>query len=417
MLDDLRIYNRALSAAEVKALYEGDGASVPTYGPWGEAEAVKNPDKLGPTMLTDMTLELNGAAGAVGDVVAAFRGDTGTLCGLGKVMDEPGTLTMACYVPTGVKLHFKVWVAASGVEEPVVVDCDAKSDLTAPTSGAFLSGHALVVTFDAQWREIGGDGESGGGAAEGQHLPEPVVEIVEPVRAFVAPAQKAVMSGAVLAADGSVEGFVQLDVGKVSKKGASKVTVTIFGIDGKKMKSKAVQVATGAGLQRVTFNVKGYGPLTLDIGSDGFIGRAGGETVASVKNRAATGGATVAFSLTNGSALNGLLAQYLPDGVKVTRTAKKWTTPKAGKLKYVKPNEKKGVAGGLVATGENISKLKLSYKAKTGVLKGTFKIWTFDEAKKKLKSVSAKVTGVVIDGVGYCEATVKKQKIGDLIVE
>ena len=126
----------------------GEDPVAPTYGPWGEAEAVKNPDKLGPTMLTDMTLELNGAAGAVGDVVAAFRGDTGALCGLGKVMDESGTLSMVCYAPTGVKLHFKVWVAASGVEEPVVVDCDVKSDLTAPTSGAFLSGHALVVSDD-----------------------------------------------------------------------------------------------------------------------------------------------------------------------------------------------------------------------------------------------------------------------------
>ena len=119
---------------------------APTYGPWGEAETVKNPDKLGPTMLTDMTLELNGAAGAVGDVVAAFRGDTGALCGLGKVMDESGTLSMVCYAPTGVKLHFKVWIAASGIENPVVLDCDARSDLAAPTSGAFLSGHALVVS-------------------------------------------------------------------------------------------------------------------------------------------------------------------------------------------------------------------------------------------------------------------------------
>ena len=120
--------------------------SVPLYGPWGEAEAVKNPDKLGPTMLTDMSLTINGAAGAMGDVAAAFRSDTGALCGLGKVMDAPGTLTMACYAPTGVKLHFKVWVAASGIENPVVLDCDAKSDLAAPTSGAFLSGHALVVS-------------------------------------------------------------------------------------------------------------------------------------------------------------------------------------------------------------------------------------------------------------------------------
>ena len=247
--------------------------------------------------------------------------------------------------------------------------------------------------------------------------PEPTVEIVEPVQAFVAPEQKTVKSGAVLAADGSVAGVVQLDVGKVSKKGESKVTVTIIGINGKKMKSKAVQVATGAGLQRVTFDVKGYGPLTLDIGADGFVGGASGMTVASVKGGAATGQATVAFSLADGSSLTGLLTKYLPNGVKVTRTAKKWTLPKAGKLKYVKANEKKGIVAHLEEKGENISGLKLSYAAKTGVLKGSFKLWTFDEAKKKLKSVSAKVTGVVINGVGYCEATVKKQKIGELIVE
>ena len=125
---------------------QGGETPPPLYGPWGEAEAVKNPDKLGPTMLTDMSLTINGAAGAMGDVAAAFRGDTGALCGLGKVMDAPGTLTMACYAPTGVKLHFKVWVAASGIENPVVLDCDARSDLAAPTSGAFLSGHALVVS-------------------------------------------------------------------------------------------------------------------------------------------------------------------------------------------------------------------------------------------------------------------------------
>ena len=142
-----------------------------------------------------------------------------------------------------------------------------------------------------------------------------------------------------------------------------------------------------------------------------------GATVASVKESAATGEATVAFSLANGYALDGLLAEYLPNGVKVMRTAKKWTLPKAGKLKYKKPNAAKGIAGGLTTTGENIAGLKLSYTAKTGVLKGSFKLWTLDTEKGKLKSVSAKVTGVVINGVGYCEAMVKNQKIGDLIVE
>ena len=44
-------------------------------------------------------------------------------------------------------------------------------------------------------------------------------------------------------------------------------------------------------------------------------------------------------------------------------------------------------------------------------------MWTFDEAKKKLKSVSAKVTGVVVNGAGYGQAVVKKAVIGELVVK
>ena len=73
-----------------------------TYGPWGEAEAVKNPDKLGPTFLTDLAVEIDGELAMYGDVVAVFRDDTGALCGLGKVMDDSGTLTVVCYAPKGV---------------------------------------------------------------------------------------------------------------------------------------------------------------------------------------------------------------------------------------------------------------------------------------------------------------------------
>ena len=113
------------------------------YGPWGEADAVKNPDKLGPTMLTDMVVSVDGRPAAEGDVVAVFRGDTGMLCGLGKVMDDSRTLTVVCYAPKGVMLSFKVWLAESGIEEPVVVKCDKASMLVAPDSGAFYSGHKI----------------------------------------------------------------------------------------------------------------------------------------------------------------------------------------------------------------------------------------------------------------------------------
>ena len=140
---------------------DGVDPAAPTYGPWGEAEAVKNPDRLGPTMLTDMTVSVGGKSAVEGDVVAVFRDDTGALCGLGKVMDDSGTLTVVCYAPKGVLLSFKVWISESGVDEAVIVSCDNASKLVAPDSGAFYSGHSISC-----------DGESGG------DKPSPSVPII-----------------------------------------------------------------------------------------------------------------------------------------------------------------------------------------------------------------------------------------------
>ena len=39
-----------------------------------------------------------------------------------------------------------------------------------------------------------------------------------------------------------------------------------------------------------------------------------------------------------------------------------------------------------------------------------------NDQRQKLKSVTAKVTGVVINGEGYGEAVVKKTKIGEIAV-
>ena len=66
------------------------------------------------------------------------------------------------------------------------------------------------------------------------------------------------------------------------------------------------------------------------------------------------------------SSLAGVLTKYLPQDELVTRTAKKWKVA-----------------------------------AKAG----------------KLKSVSAKVTGIVVNGTGFGEVVVKKTKIGELTVK
>ena len=73
---------------------------------------------------------------------------------------------------------------------------------------------------------------------------------------------------------------------------------------------------------------------------------------------------------------------------------------KAGKIKLVD--------GEVVDTteSENPSGLKLTFTAKTGAFKGLFKMYALD-ANGKLKTFSATVSGVVVDGVGYGSATIR----------
>lgn len=246
----------------------------------------------------------------------------------------------------------------------------------------------------------------------------PVV-IIEPTNPFVVPKSATVVPGVILdTKNASVLGIAQLTVGKASRKGESSIKLTLRDLDGKKKTSKSVKASSGLGLAEIPFVVKGYDPIKLTLGADGFIGfLAENVMVVSVKDEIVTGPASATFVRAEGFQLDNLLEKYLPTGIAVQRTAKKWTLPKAGKLKYVKPNEKKDIVGGLTPTGENIAGLKLSYSKKNCTIKGSFKLWTLDMAKGKLKSASAKVTGVVIDGMGFSHVTYKKAVIGALEVK
>ena len=102
-----------------------------------------------------------------------------------------------------------------------------------------------------------------------------------------------------------------------------------------------------------------------------------------------------------GSALGKAVLPYLPDGVSVTG-GEKWTLPKAGKVVYAKGTTTVDVA----KAGENPSGLKLTYKAKDGTFKGSFKVYA--DVGGKPKATTVKVTGVLVGGVGYGAATVKK---------
>ena len=107
-----------------------------------------------------------------------------------------------------------------------------------------------------------------------------------------------------------------------------------------------------------------------------------------------------AFRL-DGSLGDARFAAYLPDGLPVSGGAK-WSVPKAGKVTY-----KKGTTTvDETKLGDNPSALKLTCKAKDGSFKGSFKAYAV--VNGKLKATNFKVTGVLVNGVGYGSAAVKK---------
>ena len=61
----------------------------------------------------------------------------------------------------------------------------------------------------------------------------------------------------------------------------------------------------------------------------------------------------------------------------------------------------------------NLSGLKLTYTPKKGTFKGSFKVYALEGAgtATKLKKYTIKVSGLVVDGLGFGEATCKKPEV------
>ena len=132
-------------------------------------------------------------------------------------------------------------------------------------------------------------------------------------------------------------------------------------------------------------------PLVVGLGDDVVVGRAG--TLAADAEFVVDTDAALWRSVSESA-----LTEYLPNGATVAVKGTKWTLPKAGKLTM-----KKGVLDASKA-GDNPSGLKLKPK-KDGTFTGSFKVYYVE--KGKLKSKTANVTGLVVNGIGRGTATVK----------
>ena len=285
------------------------------------------------------------------------------------------------------------------------------------------------VTYYAHWTKNGGGHEP---VTPGPVGPDPgpcYVALDEGGITAPYEAPKAVKLQGVAYNGCDVVGIIELKLGKVNaRKQTSKVSGSFIGLDGKKIAIKAVTVTgvDGSAPVAVSLDVKGHGTMAVTIGGTQFAGSLGGWHVqsADVGGNWSKSGAKVYVDMAAGSGATalpqGTIEKLLPDGVPVIAKGGKWAFAKAAGVKWAKPkngapqpevfNQEAG-KGLLVDTskGDNLSAMKLTYTPKKGTFKGSFKVFALEGAGKaiKLKKYTVKVTGVVVNGVGYGVAICK----------
>ena len=165
--------------------------------------------------------------------------------------------------------------------------------------------------------------------------------------------------------------------------------------------------------ENLAFNLWLMDDGTVEI--DGLEGAVVGKAGTLKSGAAFAFGDTAAKGL---AALPGLLTEHLPDGLEVMQNKTKWVVApdekgKAAKAGKVMFDKKKGAIDE-AKLGENPSALKLTYTAKTGSFKGSFKAYTLID--NKVKAYTFNITGVMIGDAAYGTATLKKPEISVPIV-
>ena len=260
-----------------------------------------------------------------------------------------------------------------------------------PTAVALTGGEACTVTLGTK----GMSGTYGSSAIDGA------------LNVFVSKdaADKAVASavfgkwkGAVNVAWQGAQGWNGLSV-TIANKGKAKVSGTLA--DGTKVRAKG-QFAVGEEWCCVPVVVSQRAHLAFNVWLPKAAASAAipvvvglGESIAG-KPGTLKDGAAFKLGAVMGDAK---YEAYLPDGVAVKGGAK-WTLPKAGKVQLAKDG-----SVDQSKLGENPSALKLTYKAKDGSFKGSFKVYA--DVNGKPKATTAKVAGVLVDGVGYGVAMIR----------
>lgn len=217
---------------------------------------------------------------------------------------------------------------------------------------------------------------------------------------------------------------VSIKTGKVNNKGVVSVGGSVMGMDGKKLSVKSAKLqADDSERLHGTLQVKDGSTIDITIDEDEMWGDWNGAKFESGEDSVGgtfDAGRSLTFyfpeGIDNGRWPDGTLTGLLPDGEPVTVTNGKWAFAKAAGVRWAKPKSgetpeiyDEASGKGLIVDESkgktNLSGLKLNYTPKTGLFKGSFKVYAVQNGN--LKKFSAMVTGIVVNGTGYGIATVK----------
>ncbi len=336
-----------------------------------------------------------------GDVGGAVPPAASTYDGyLYKGEELAGTITVKVGKPTKAGL--------SSVKATVILANGSKVTLTtagkgtamskdAPTTVTLTGGAACEVT-------LGSDGMKGTYGEYGIDGARNVFVSKDPQDRPVAGAALSAWYGAVNVAWSGASGWNALSV-SIANKGKASVSGSLA--DGTKVTAKS-QVIVGEEWCCVPVLVTRKANLAfllwLPLDGSAKPGTLGlGEGVKADKPGLLKGGqAAFHIDSTAFTAMWGKSAlPYLPDGVTV-KGGQQWGLPKAGKVTY----ESGSTTVDAAKLQDNPAALKLKFKSKNGTFSGSFKAYV--DVNGKLKATTVAVSGVLVNGVGYGTATIKK---------
>ena len=232
------------------------------------------------------------------------------------------------------------------------------------------------------------------------------------------------MKGALYDADGNLVGTMLLKFGRRSSKGMVKVSATATAMGGKKIQARAKNFELSGG--RIAGRLDFKAPiLAMDLkeGADGTFTL---KSSAYRMKKSSVGGVLAPKSLMFNAAIDHvpdfgsagkILEAALPTNVLIyVANGTRWSCGKAPSIKYKKNRE----AGKyeLVGLGDpakpNVSALKLTYAHKTGIYKGSFKLYATNAGSippnkaPKLKKYKVNVFGFVLGTEGDGLGTLKR---------